>query len=167
MDINTVNQKPLVVQFVIWCLTYRSIDDAYVDGVSITHGINPRQHIWTYAVGVEEGSSGSLECPCNQGSSAHTPSFVGENYYCESAEDESNFGVFYPNDILWDGMNCRSIESTCCPSDSKQPWFNRTLPETANDDLELRLMFNLPRLRTNDQAVQSGSPIDLIELFIR
>ncbi len=27
----------------------QTIDDAYVDGVSLTHGQNPRNHIWTFA----------------------------------------------------------------------------------------------------------------------
>ena len=42
----------------------RSIDDVYVDGVSITHG-NPRKHIiWTLAAAVVETVSDS-HCPCN------------------------------------------------------------------------------------------------------
>ena len=31
-----------------------TIDDPYVDGVSISHGASPRKHIWTYAAGVYE-----------------------------------------------------------------------------------------------------------------
>ena len=30
------------------------IDSYYVDGVSITHGVERRKHIWTYAAGVKE-----------------------------------------------------------------------------------------------------------------
>ena len=29
------------------------IDEAYAEGVSITHGTSPRKHVWTYAVGFE------------------------------------------------------------------------------------------------------------------
>ena len=39
----------------------RSIDNSYVDGVSITYG-NPRMHIWTYAVGNDESSAASSSC---------------------------------------------------------------------------------------------------------
>ena len=39
------------------------IDGVYVDGVSITHGSNPRQHIWTYIAGHVEDSNNA--CPCN------------------------------------------------------------------------------------------------------
>ena len=37
-----------------------SIDTYYVDGLSITYG-NPRQHIWTYAVGFTDYYG---NCPC-------------------------------------------------------------------------------------------------------
>jgi len=31
-----------------------AIDEAYVDGLSITYGSNPHHHIWTYASGYGE-----------------------------------------------------------------------------------------------------------------
>ena len=31
-----------------------TIDDLYVDGVSLTHGQNPRNHIWTFANAIDE-----------------------------------------------------------------------------------------------------------------
>ena len=31
-----------------------TIDDVYVEGVSITHGRSPRQHIWTFAAAAAE-----------------------------------------------------------------------------------------------------------------
>ena len=38
-----------------------TIDGAYVDGISLTHGSNPRQHIWTFAAALDEvGSRPSL-----------------------------------------------------------------------------------------------------------
>ena len=49
---------------------FLNINGAYVDGLSITHGSNPRQHIWTYAVGYHEDfiySHRQLLCPCNTG----------------------------------------------------------------------------------------------------
>lgn len=48
------------------------IDGAYVDGLSITHGINPRHHIWTYAAGNSENGTHDANCPCH-GSNETTP----------------------------------------------------------------------------------------------
>ena len=39
------------------------IESYYVDGVSITYGSNPRQHIWTYAGGLTETYFYSSSCP--------------------------------------------------------------------------------------------------------
>ena len=63
---------------------YTSVDSNYVDGVSITHGSNPRKHVWTYASGVVEYLNNQYSCPCNTGSTYQAPSFVGSDYYCES-----------------------------------------------------------------------------------
>ena len=40
-----------------------SIDTYYTDGISVTHGQSPRQHIWTFATGYSEGDS-TGSCPC-------------------------------------------------------------------------------------------------------
>ena len=43
-----------------------SIDDVYVDGLSLTHG-NPREHIWTFAVafsGADGQQNPEYLCPC-------------------------------------------------------------------------------------------------------
>ena len=42
-----------------------TIEGNYVDGVSLTHG-HPRQHIWTFAAGLDElgASHPQLNCPC-------------------------------------------------------------------------------------------------------
>ena len=44
---------------------YVAIDGIYVDGVSITRG-SPRQHIWTYAIGLQETIplDYPFQCPC-------------------------------------------------------------------------------------------------------
>ena len=69
----------------------RSIDEAYVEGVSITHG-SPRSHIWTYAADYSETSVNY--CPCDNNSTRRPPPFVGNNYYCESG-NLNNTGVNY------------------------------------------------------------------------
>ena len=139
----------------------RTIDNDYADGVSITHGSSPRRHVWTYAIGhALIMVSDNEACPCNNGSTKSVPSFVGDNFYCESGTDDpARAGVLYSNDPLWDGMNCNNRESTCC-TNSNLPWFNTTLSDTTNDDLELRLLFNSVR------SIEGG-PLDLIKLYIR
>ena len=51
------------------------IDSSYVDGLSITHGI-PRQHIWSYAIGLtDSGNDRRNNCPCAV-TSRISPSFL-------------------------------------------------------------------------------------------
>ena len=70
---------------------YRSqknnLNGAYVDGVSLTRG-NPRKHIWTFMAALQENnflSNGIHECPCAPNSPLTVPSFIGNDYFCESA----------------------------------------------------------------------------------
>ena len=107
-----------------------SIDNYYVEGLSITHG-NPRQHIWTYAVGLTgTGFGGSHDCPCDGGS--NPPTFVGSHYYCESGAGSSYELVneYYLFNVLWDGG--------CCSACSNLPWFYRQLSDATQDDIEVR-----------------------------
>jgi len=103
------------------------IDDAYVDGVSITYG-TPRKHIWTYAVGGSEAGS-PYSCPCAQNPGPLPPAFVHENYYCEPGISLS--------DPVWDGKGCYS-KNSCC-SEPNLPWFYRQIPLTSDKNLEARI----------------------------
>ena len=51
-----------------------TINQAYVDGISITHGV-PRRHLFTYAAAVLLD-----ECPCK--GERLGPAFIGNNSYC-------------------------------------------------------------------------------------
>ena len=129
-----------------------TIDDFYVDGVSITHG-SPRSHIWTFAA---EGSETLAKCPCQGGLSA--PPFVGDNYFCESG----NNGTFifphrlHVSDPLWDGAGCES-EGSCC---STAPWFTVDLIDSTSDDIEVRIC-------SNNAESEEDTPIVLMELYIQ
>ena len=112
-----------------------TIDSPYVGGVSLTHGAQGvRQHIWTFAVGLTEmGQSDHVQylCPCSTTRTVNVPPFVGNGYFCESglhtAYDSSySQFMFYPNDPLWDGQNCRA-GSNCCQFNTP-PWFTKDLP---------------------------------------
>ena len=118
-----------------------TIDDAYVSGLSVTHS-NPRQHIWTFANGLAEIYAFVEVCPCDTNLSLPVPTFVGEDYFCESGVNEqydgnSHYGVFHLNDALWDGQDCIS-SSTCCTRNSP-PYFTRQLPQATSDDIEARI----------------------------
>ena len=53
--------------------TNPNISTNYVDGVSMTHGMNPRDHIWTMSF---YGNSGNCSCEINR------PSFVASDFFC-------------------------------------------------------------------------------------
>ena len=141
----------------------RSIDNIYVEGVSVTHG-SPRKHIWTFAAGVHEQASFTSElCPCETGSTSISlvPSFVGQNYFCETGLTQWPFtrGVLYPNgDPLWDGQGCGPT-SSCCTFNSP-PWFNVRLPSPTTDYIEVRIC-------SNHGTSLDDTPIQLMELYVK
>ena len=137
-----------------------SVDDNYVDGASITYGADPRNHIWTYAAGTRSYTVNTHDCPCNTGSSYTAPSFVGNDYYCESGAAFSLQGKIVYDDLLWDGQQCTSLEEPCC-SHPNMPWFIKTLSETTTENIELRLCGD--DSPTGDEDVL----LELIELYIR
>ena len=123
------------------------IEGDYVSGVSITHGLpGSRQHIWTFAAALGDNCTDNIRhlCPCsnvNINWPYQVPSFIGNDYFCESGRHltgGSCFGRFnyYQDDPLWDGQNC-APSSTCCELNNP-PWFCTTLPQLTSDDLEIR-----------------------------
>ena len=79
------------------------IDSYYVFGVSITRG-SPCQYVWTFITGNSGGSARQIDCPCNEGNTAVIfPSFVGNNYFCESGYPGGEGWPFIRSDPLWDG----------------------------------------------------------------
>ena len=130
-----------------------TVDQTYVDGVSITHG-SPRSHIWTFAA---EGSELFQHCPC-EGGARTTPPYVGSNYYCESGYNggSSPSSVLYTSDPLWDGAGCVS-EGSCC---STAPWFTVDLVSSTSDDIEVRIC-------SDSTDIEEDTPIHLLELYIQ
>eukprot|EP00033_Pygsuia_biforma_P002789 GCRY01003080.1.p1 GENE.GCRY01003080.1~~GCRY01003080.1.p1 ORF type:complete len:303 (-),score=30.82 GCRY01003080.1:17-925(-) len=106
-----------------------TIDERYVDGISITLGSSTRQHVFTYAI--SSSLSGQYGCPCfPEGSPA--PPYVGDNYYCtytETAIDQ----------LLFNYPLCDLMES-CCGAVDSRPEFSVTLPtyNHKTDPLEIR-----------------------------
>ena len=68
-----------------------SIDGPYLEGVSISHGHNPRKHIWSFANALQEDTTsynGHI-CPCNPQNTMQIPSFVGNDYFCEYRQQDN------------------------------------------------------------------------------
>ena len=132
---------------------YRSIDEFYVHGISLTHGRNPRKHIWTFVGAGDESSTThpTCVCPCTNpnidASSITIPSFVENDYFCDTSlvnTITSYTKGFYPSDPLWDGEGCGPT-STCCNSvpnlcgNNSSPWVIKRLPSYTTDDVEMRV----------------------------
>ena len=120
--------------------------DFHVNGISVTHG-NPRQHIWTLAIGAVESAIGLGfatigTCPCHPEFSASIPPFIGDDYFCESGrngEDISNIDEQVENmpyvldDPLWDGRQCLD---DCCRG---SPFVKTLANGPTTDPLEIRI----------------------------
>ena len=117
--------------------TSLKLNQVYVDGASITYGT---KHIWTYANGIYlYFLCPHCSCPCNSGSTAQVPPYVGSDYYCEAGNNTAGIShTFFPNDPLWDGQQCDGVEAPCC-THPNMPWFTKTLGETTTEDIQLRL----------------------------
>ena len=129
------------------------------DRVSLTHGTT-QSHIWSFFPSSSEEHS---ICPCSSSSIAvDVPSYIGSDYYCESAENNgwpSNLNHLYTDDPLWDGQNCRSSEAACCKR-PLIPWFLKKLDHTTTDYIEMRLCFNEG---THDE----DSPVFQYEIYVK
>ena len=124
----------------------KDIDDAYVDGLSITIG-SPRKHVWTYASGNNDFNTevdtnlttDEFACPCAAVPGYSPFPFVHDNYYCESGQDGSVvFDRVYTSDALWDGSQCNGAGDNCC-TETGQPWFYRQFPVAYQSDVEARI----------------------------
>ena len=116
-----------------------NINEAYVDGISITHGSPPaRQHIWTLSA-----HTNAVHCPCG-GDANGTPAFVGTHEFCSSERSHR----------MWDGVDCEI--SACCIG---QPWFIRDLGSPFIDDIEIRIC--LDQTPSNERI-----SIESIEIYI-
>ena len=125
-------------------LNQNSLELAYLNGVSLTHGPpGSRQHIWSFVNADHDRAAyiASIVCPCNfVGGNWNTryqvPSFIGNDYFCESGNSGPyRMDRMFFEDTLWDGLGCES--PSCCELNTP-PWFCKTLPAPTTDDIELR-----------------------------
>ena len=142
------------------------INTYYVDGIILTHGMSPKQHIWTFAAaGNEDDEDPNLKCPCintaissNISMTAPPPPFVGNNYFCDTAAVTGRDRMFYEEDPLWDGEGC-GPQNTCC-SFNNPPWFYRELPQSTTDDIEMRVC-------RNEDRDNEDIAIEVVEIYVR
>ena len=139
-----------------------TIDDLYLDGVSLTHGSRPRQHIWSFASALDETDGHQSGCPClNIGllTQPVVPPFIGNDYFCDTgSSDDVKIDAFYADNPLWDGEGC-GVRNTCCFFNNP-PWFSKMLDHSTSDDIEMRICRDAGRL--NEDV-----PLELIELYVR
>ena len=139
----------------------RTIDDLYVDGVSITHSSHPRQHIWTFVAALDELPLHNKEaCPCvnslsHVGFTGLIPEFIGKDYYCETGSRILHTNRVYIEDPLWDGEGCGRF-STCCEGERK-PWFIKNLTQPVTSDIEVRVCADQPRNGGEDILIEAIS----------
>ena len=111
-----------------------TIEDNYLDGVSVTHGApGSRTHIWSFGAGhpTPSYSPDFARCPCDNSDRTFAVlpiSEVGENYFC---------GTTYSGNRLWSRSDCNTA-SSCC-SFHNPPYFSVQLPTTTTDQIELRI----------------------------
>ncbi len=142
-----------------------TIDDYYVDGISLTHGHSPRKHIWTFASGFGEGNyeaNDYYNCPCSSPHFLHNytlPAFIGSDYFCETGARGMPPSQWITEDPLWDGKGC-GASSTCCGGRAGKRWFCKSLPEPTTDDIEIRLC-------TDQGRADEDIAVTIIELYIQ
>ena len=135
----------------------RTLEQQYLDGVSITHGsAGSRQHVWSFASAVGDYYATMSSCSCSSSNNwPYSTSFVGNDYFCDTGDHASNPNVPFPDDPLWDGAGC-GPSSTCCTFNNP-PWFCKTLPQPT-DDLEVRIC---------DEWAFRDTPIQLMEIYVQ
>ena len=136
----------------------KDINDAYLDGISLTHG-NPRSHIWSFISGLHESGSARSLCPCGSVDPRSAPSFVGNHYFCEAAAVQTWMYKLYTDDPLWDGKGCGSNERECCTPPGL-PWFHRSFSYTTSDYIEMRLC-------CDQEVADEDVTVSLFEIYVK
>ena len=137
-----------------------TLDQGFMDGGVITHG-SPRNHIWSFAAGHNQGLNNLECCPCSTSSPfvGTVPPFIGDSYFCDSGNPYTNIVEFlYDTDPLWDGEGCRDSDHCC--TFHNPPWFCKDLPQPTSDDIELRICMN-------EALSNEDIPIELLDIYIQ
>ena len=155
-------QSGLTTGFLGYNRGYSTVNESYFSGVAVLHG-SPQQHIWSFVAGaLENYTSHSRDlCPCDTSYDISIPSFVGDDYFCESGyiwPGTHNLFSFHSEDPLWDGDGYHS-SSTCCTLNNP-PYFTKYLDNPTTDDIELRLCCYQPSDIEN-------IAVELVEIYVK
>jgi hypothetical protein len=114
------------------------LNQTYLTGLSITQGSldDNSSHIWSYTAGATEREITTDNCPCAEHPGTSQPSYVGMDYYCDTATITGGSQQWYANNTLWDGKDCYS--GTNCCTNTRLPWFWKTLKQETNNDITVR-----------------------------
>ena len=123
--------------------TSYTIDDDYVDGLSLTvdDGTGSREHVYTWAIGLTPGYYPDYDCPADGGESAQ--SFVGSDYTCETGNTASTWTAVWYSPALF-----------------STTWAQVSLSATTSEDLEARLM-------SNQDSSNEDIGVAELELYVR
>ena len=159
-------QKGLAGGFYHAIRSNQGLEGAYLDGISLTHGVQgSRHHIWSF-IGTyydqDQNYRTVVSCPCTN-AAVHwphqIPSFVNNNYFCDTGnQGPLSYTRFFTDDPLWDGQGCGG-NSTCCDFNTP-PWFCASLPQPTSDNLELRNCYG-------DSSSAEDKIITLIEIYVK
>ena len=126
---------------------FPTINDNYVDGVSLSYGMNPRNHVWTLAATIPQNTRQDRCASCDY----LVPDFVGSDYSCQIVPVCSS---------LSDDSTCRLVEvwndDNQCNGNNI---FYRNLTQTTTENLEMRLCRDQVR---SDEDIS----ISFIEIFV-
>ena len=89
----------------------------------------------------------------------HPPSYVGKDYFCDTAEERTvDTSTIYADDPLWDGAGC-APQNTCC-SFNNPPWFYKQLLQNTTDDIEMRVCRDQDH---NDEDIV----IEVVDIYVQ
>ena len=137
-----------------------TIDEPYIDGISITRG-SPRKHVWSYLAALSNQKfNNGFDCPCIPDYKGIKPPFMGDDFFCDSMGERfpDRMPSVYPAGPLWTGKG-RALRGPCC-NYNNPPTFCTVLETATTDDLELRMCGDQG---TDDEDV----PIQKYELYIQ
>ena len=141
-----------------------TINQAYLDGLSITIQGSVPKHVWSYGVG---NSNDDASCPCsvilNNNNIIAGPDpqeFVKGNYYCESGNPRRTLEIntYFTADPLWDGEGC-SGTNHCC-NEPGMPWFSRKFPTAVRGDIAASICRDQP-------FADEGILIEQLKLYVQ
>lgn len=137
-----------------------TINEAYIDGVSLTHG-SPRNHIWSFVAALDETDGHLSGCECSNidaNEKVEIPPFIGSDYFCDTGSRDDVGFELYDEDPLWNGKGC-GPKSTCCTF-NEPPWFSKELPTVITDNIELRVC-------RDSRRDNEDTPLEIVEIYVR